>query len=461
MYSKEQQKTALKLYDECHSVTKVIQTLGYPKSRQGLYQWLKRREQGPKEETPRRKINNSPEHPLHPSVRTKLDILHRCFIEGENVQLVSEETGYSRASIYNWRRKYQSRGLTALMNPKDTPRGVLNEGTPTSVDEITLLKQKIQDMQLEIDILKETVNVLKKDPGVNMESLKNREKAVIVDALKDKYPLPLLLDKLNLSKSSYYYQKAVWKKADKYAVVRKRIIEIFHENRDCYGYRRIHGMLQRENMILSEKIIRRIMKEEQLLVIIKRRRRYSSYKGEISPSVPNIIQRNFHAERPNRKWLTDITEFTIPAGKIYLSPIVDCFDGLLPAWTIGTTPDAKLVNTMLDKAISTLPEGDRPLVHSDRGCHYRWPGWIRRIKQAGLIQSMSKKGCSPDNSACEGLFGRIKNELFYNHDWRTASISDFISSLNNYLIWYNEKRIKVSLGNLSPVEYRHALGLVT
>ena len=293
-----------------------------------------------------------------------------------------------------------------------------------------------------------------------MEVLKNKEKAVIVDALKEKHPLPLLLDKLNFSKSSYYYQKAVWSKADKYAAVRKRIIDIFHENRGCYGYRRIYGILQRENIILSEKIIRRIMKEEQLHVIVKRRRKYSSYKGEISPSVPNIIQRNFHAERPNRKWLTDITEFTIPAGKIYLSPIVDCFDGLLPAWTIGTTPDAKLVNTMLDKAISTLSEGDRPLIHSDRGCHYRWPGWIRRIKQAGLTQSMSKKGCSPDNSACEGLFGRIKNELFYNHDWRTASISDFISILNDYLIWYNEKRIKVSLGNMSPVEYRHALGLV-
>ena len=170
MYSKEQQEKALKLYDECHSVTKVIQTLGYPESRQGLYQWLKRREQGQKEKAPRRKINNSPEHPLHPSVHTKIDILHRCFIEGENVSLVSEETGYSRVSIYNWRRQYQSGGLIALMNPKDTPRGVLNQGAPTSVDEIALLKQQIQDMQLEIDILKETVNVLKKTPASTWKS---------------------------------------------------------------------------------------------------------------------------------------------------------------------------------------------------------------------------------------------------------------------------------------------------
>ena len=164
-------------------------------------------------------------------------------------------------------------------------------------------------------------------------------------------------------------------------------------------------------LTVSEKIVRRIMKEEQLQVKIKRRRKYSSYQGEISPAVPDIIQRDFHSEKPNEKWLTDITEFAIPAGKIYLSPIVDCFDGMLPAWTVGTSPDSMLVNEMLDKAVSTLEENEHPLVHSDRGCHYRWPGWIERMEKAGLTRSMSKKGCSPDNSACECLFGRIKNEM--------------------------------------------------
>ena len=177
---------------------------------------------------------------------------------------------------------------------------------------------------------------------------------------------------------------------------------------------------------------------------------YNSYKGEISPSVPNVIQRNFHADRPNEKWLTDITEFALPAGKVYLSPIVDCFDGMLPAWTIGTAPDASLVNSMLDKAIATLSKEEHPLVHSDRGCHYRWPGWIERMENQKLTRSMSKKGCSPDNSACEGLFGRLKNEMFYNRDWRGVSIPEFIDALNEYLVWYNEKRIKVSLGNMSP-----------
>ena len=114
--------------------------------------------------------------------------------------------------------------------------------------------------------------------------------------------------------------------------------------------------------------------------------------------------------------------------------------------------------TYLDKLLSI---GEKPIIHSDRGIHYRWPGWIDRMEKNGFIRSMSKKGCSPDNSACEGVFGRIKNEMFYNADWSGVNISEFIGILNDYLYWYNEKRIKKSLGYLSPIEYRHRLGLVT
>ncbi len=201
------------------------------------------------------------------------------------------------------------------------------------------------------------------------------------------------------------------------------------------------------------------MREKKLTVICKRRRKYNSYQGEISPSVLNKIERDFHADKPNQKWLTDMTEFTLPAGKVYLSVLVDCFDGLLPSWTISTTPDSVLVNTMLDQAIAHLPERERPLIHSDRGCRYRWPGWIERMEKAGLERSMSKKGCSPDNAACEGLFGRLKNEMFYCQDWMGVKISEFIDILNKYLLWYNTKRIKTSLGNMSPWEYRQSLGM--
>lgn len=262
-----------------------------------------------------------------------------------------------------------------------------------------------------------------------------------------------------MAKSSYYYQETVRKQPDKYSEVRKNIRKLFNENRRCYGYRRIYQELKRHGITISEKLVRSIMKSENLSVMSKRSRKYSSYKGEISPEIENIINRDFHAEKPNQKWLTDITEFAIPAGKLYLSPIVDCFDGMIVKWNISTVPDSILVNKMLEEAIDTLSPSERPLVHTDRGCHYRWSGWIERMDAAGLTRSMSKKGCSPDNAACEGFFGRMKNEMFYGHSWLDVSIDDFIDEIKNYIHWYNTKRIKQSLGYMSPVEYRHRLGL--
>jgi transposase InsO family protein len=246
---------------------------------------------------------------------------------------------------------------------------------------------------------------------------------------------------------------------EKYTSLRQTITEVFEANEKRYGYRRIHVVLRRKGTPVSEKVVRRIMTEEKLIVSGKRRRRYSSYAGEVSPAVENVIDRNFHADAPNEKWLTDITEFQIPAGKVYLSPMVDCFDGMVVSWTIGTSPDAELVNIMLDLAIDGLSDGEHPIVHSDRGSHYRWPGWILRMDQANLIRSMSKKGCTPDNAACEGFFGRLKNEMYYNRNWSNISIEEFIDRVDRYIRWYNELRIKLSLGGLSPVEYRQALGI--
>lgn len=460
MYSEEQYLRALEVYDETGSVTKTITILGYPARRQTLYNWIMRRKHVPEGYSTFRGLN-TPEHPRHPPLSVKLEALHRCFELGEDVQSVSDEIGYSRASIYTWRRKYIQKGTVALMNPSnDRPRGKLIEGSTSATDEIAALKAQVQDMQLEIDILKETIDVLKKDPGINETFLNNKEKAVIVDALKKKYSLPMLLKKLNFSKSSYYYQASRKSFSERHADDLEHIKVIFNENKARYGYRRIRAVLNREGVTISEKVVRKIMKDNCLFVKAKKIRRYNSYKGEISPEVPNIIKRNFAAEKPNEKWLTDITEFAIPAGKVYLSPIIDCFDGMPVSWNASTTPDAELVNSMLDKAIATLNDGEHPIVHSDRGCHYRWPGWVERMEKVHLVRSMSKKGCSPDNAACEGFFGRMKNEMFYCRSWQNVTIEEFINQIDEYMLWYRNKRIKLSLGALSPMEYRKNIGVV-
>lgn len=283
---------------------------------------------------------------------------------------------------------------------------------------------------------------------------------MIIDALRDRYCLKELLHLFHLAKSSYFYQQEVMKQPNKYCALREMIVRIFQDSRETYGYRRVNAVLHRDSIVVSEKVVRRIMKEEGLKVFMVKKRKYNSYKGEISPAVPNLINRDFHADRPNQKWLTDITEFHIPAGKIYLSPMIDCFDGLPVAWSIGTSPNAELVNTMLDSAISTLAANEHPIVHSDRGCHYRWSGWINRMNEAELVRSMSMKGCTPDNAACEAFFGRLKNEMFYPYSWNNVSLKQFIDILDEYIQWYASKRIKLSLGALSPLEYRRKLGLV-
>ena len=468
MYTKEQKERALKEFERLGSVQAVVTLLGYP-SRHTLYDWYRNKIADiadyhgslDKEYQIKQKYINAPNHPRNPDANLKLDAIKRCFSLGEGVEYVSRDIGYSRASIYSWYRKYQKFGVAGLMSSKkQIKRENIDFNTePSKQQEISELQEQIKQLQMEVDVLKEALNLLKKDPGINITELKNREKAVIIDAVEDKYSLHQLLECLCMSNSSYYYQRAVMKQSDKYAEIRIRIKIIFQENRNCYGYRRIHGELKKIGITVSEKIVRRIMKEEHLTVPTKRMKKYSSYKGEITPEVDNIINRDFHAEQPNTKWLTDITEFAIPAGKVYLSPVIDCFDGMVVKWNIGTTPDSILVNKMLEDAIGTLLPSEHPLVHTDRGCHYRWTGWIERMQAAGLTRSMSKKGCSPDNAACEGFFGRLKNEMFYGRSWVGVSMDDFINEINSYIEWYNTKRIKQSLGYMSPAEYRHSLGL--
>ncbi len=248
-----------------------------------------------------------------------------------------------------------------------------------------------------------------------MKNLPNKDKLLLIDDLRPKYKLKELLFCLDMAKSSYCYHKKRTLLPDKYEEERLLVTTIFIENNACYGYRRVHQELKNDGYIISEKVVRRIMTEENLVAKQVRKKKYNSYAGEITPAVPNVIKRDFKANKPNEKWLTDITEFKIPSGKIYLSPMVDCFDGCIVSWTISTTPTAKLVNEMLDQAAITLKEKESPIVHSDRGGHYRWPGWIDRMNKSNFTRSMSKKGCSPDNSACEGFFGSFESRILL---WR-------------------------------------------
>ena len=201
------------------------------------------------------------------------------------------------------------------------------------------------------------------------------------------------------------------------------------------------------------------MREEGLEVVYnRRRRRWSSYAGEVSAAPPNLVARDFSAPAPDELWVTDITEFRIPAGKAYLSAVVDCFDGRPAGWRIGPSPTAALANGSLADAVAARRAGARTVVHSDRGGHYRWPGWVALCEGAGLVRSMSAKGCSPDNAACEGFFGRLKNEFFHCRDWEGVPVAEFGRRLDAYLRYYCSGRIKRPVGGLRPDASRASLG---
>lgn len=448
-YSEEQKQRAVEHFcRHGHSIRRTIAFLGYPRP-DALRKWIDELRPGTRKVYAKRgpRVSLSEE-------QKRRAVLDLCSGE-HSAAAITCQLGVSRYLLHGWKNELLGEEVPVAMAKKSRRR--LSEERDELTREVESLRKRIHQLQLEHDILKKASELLKKEEGIDPQDLTNPEKTLLIDALRTTYELAELLRQLQMPRSSYFYHRGRLRSPEKYRQVRSAITDLFEANKRRYGYRRIRVALKRTGLSVSEKIVRRIMGEEGLTVLRVRRRTYSSYKGEISPAVDNVVDRDFHAGAPNTKWLTDITEFQLPAGKVYLSPMIDCFDGMVVSWTIGTSPDAELVNTMLDTAIATLPEGEHPVVHSDRGSHYRWPGWISRMDQARLTRSMSNKACTPDNAACEGFFGRIKNEMYYNRTWNGISMQEFIEVVDEYINWYNQKRIKLSLGGLSPAEYRKSL----
>jgi transposase InsO family protein/transposase-like protein len=330
------------------------------------------------------------------------------------------------------------------------------------------LKSQVRKLELERDVLEGTREILKKDPGTDPVRLGNPDKARLIGSLRSKWSLAELLAATKMAKSSYEYAVCAQKRPETRDPrdVRERVAASFAQSGHTYGYRRVLGDVnQGAETHIGEWTIRRTMRSMGLVAKMARTRRaYSSYKGEISRAPENTCLRkdgthDFSAASPNVLWVTDITEFAIPAGKVYLSAVLDCFDGMPVGWSVSSSPDAEMANASLRQACLQLADGEHPRAHSDRGCHYRWPGWIGICEARGLVRSMSRKATSPDNARAEGFFGRLKVEFFYGRDWRGASVRDFSEMLGSYLTWYRDVRIKSDLGYVSPRSYRLSLGL--
>ena len=229
------------------------------------------------------------------------------------------------------------------------------------------------------------------------------------------------------------------------------IKSIFHEHRGRYGYRRITAEMCNRGFELNHKTVQRLMTEMALKSQI-RKVRYRSYRGEVGRIAPNIVNRDFKAPAPNRKWATDVTQINIGAEKIYLSPILDMFNGEIISYNISRSPNLEQVFDMLDKAFSRFECLDGLVLHSDQGWQYQHYGYRKRLEEHGVIQSMSRKGNCLDNAVAENFFGIMKSELLYAEKFESAEA--FIKALEEYIDYYNNKRIKSRLKGKSPVQYR-------
>jgi putative transposase len=196
----------------------------------------------------------------------------------------------------------------------------------------------------------------------------------------------------------------------------------------------------------------KLMRSLQLLCKVRRRKRYNSHQGEQGRIAPNLLNRQFDAEAPNQKWVTDVTEFSVGDRKLYLSPVMDLFDRQIISHAISTSPNLALTNASLKEALACLEPGQQPLVHSDQGIQYQHLTWRTLLKDAGAVQSMSRKGNCYDNAVMENFFGHLKEELF--HRVRFLNTEALATALNEYIRWYNNERISTKLKGLSPVQYR-------
>ena len=232
------------------------------------------------------------------------------------------------------------------------------------------------------------------------------------------------------------------------------IYSIFHKHKGRYGYRRITLELRNSDCLINHKTVKKLMDELELKSEV-RKVRYRSYKGEVGKTAPNIIDRDFVAEKPYQKLATDVTQITVGGRKIFLSPILDMCNGEILSYAITEAPNLEMVMNMLNQMYERITLSEGVVLHSDQGWHYQHKAYQNSLKKHGIIQSMSRKGNCLDNAMMENFFGLMKSELLYPGKYTSADT--FIKDLAEYIEYYNNERIKLRLNGMSPVQYRKML----
>ena len=257
---------------------------------------------------------------------------------------------------------------------------------------------------------------------------------------------------VGLSASTYYYHRSRTPLPDRYAQVRPLLRETFDKSYRSYGYRRMKAVLGAKHGVnMSGKTVLKLMRQEGRLCQV-RKKKYKSFRGNVGRAAPNILERDFETKRPNTKWVTDVTEFTILGQKQYFSAVIDLFNREVISYELANSPVMVLVTGMLEKAFQKLDSDQQLVMHSDQGWHYHHHSYRLALQRRGITQSMSRKGNCLDNAVAENFFGHFKEEFIRQHTF--TSISEFKRELEKYIHWFNHDRIQLKLKGLSPVQYR-------
>lgn len=256
-----------------------------------------------------------------------------------------------------------------------------------------------------------------------------------------------------MARSTFYYHLKHLNDEDKYKSIKERISALYHHHKGRYGYRRITLELRKDIANINHKTVKKLMDELNLKCLV-RKVKYHSYKGDIGDKAPNILKRNFRATRPCQKTATDVTQITIRGEKMYLSPVMDLFNGEILTYVIADAPNLKMVMDMLNKLYATIDVPAGMILHSDQGWHYQHRAYQVSLRKHNIIQSMSRKGNCLDNAMMENFFGLMKSELLYQKEY--LSIDQFKLDLEKYIEYYNKERIKLRLNGMSPEQFRSA-----
>ncbi|WP_338939120.1 IS3 family transposase [Fusobacterium nucleatum] len=391
----------------------------------------------------------------------KLQIINRILINHESINSVAIDIGLTSSGILdNWLSKFKKNGYNVVEKKKGRkPRSMTKL---KKNDKVLSEQEKIKQLEEENLYLKAENEYLKKLKALVQErELKEKKKLRVIAELRAKYPFKMLLKIAGISKSVYYYYIDKKDIDEKNKDIIEKIKEIYYANKGRYGYRRVTLELKNQGFNINHKKVQRLMKKFNLQSIIRKKRKYSSYKGQIGKIADNHIKRNFEATAPNQKWFTDVTEFNLRGEKLYLSPILDAYGRYIVSYDISHSPNLEQINHMLNLAFKENENYENLIFHSDQGWQYQHNSYQERLKEKKITQSMSRKGNSLDNGLMECFFGLLKSEMFYEQEEKYKTLEELKEAIENYIYYYNNKRIKEKLKGLTPASYRSQSLLVS